>query len=283
MKRWLYLWLFVTVMLALQSCTYLFFQPDKIDYSKYWSVNPEIKEIKVASFDGYEMTHWLIKAEHSNPATTTTTTKGTVLFLHGNGQNNSAYVPLIHWMARSGYNVFMFEYRGYSKNIAEISLNHTILDVEFALDYALSKSEYGPVSLYGQSLGGSVAGFVAANFKNKASICSVVLEAPFSSYRKIVREKLSASWITWPFQYPFSWLVKDEYSLIPSIHKIAPTPLLMIYSDADQVVPSTHGKRLFEAAKQPKKFLPVNGFHIQAMANPQTQLSIMEFFNQQGC
>lgn len=279
MKRFLYLWLFVTVLLALQSCTYVFFQPDKIDYSKYWSVNPDIKEIKVASFDGYEMTHWLIKAEQSNSINF----KGTVFFLHGNGQNYSAYVPLIHWMTRYGYNVFMFEYRGYSKNLAEISLKNTVTDVESALGYVLSKAEYGPVSLYGQSLGGSVAGFTAANFKNKASLCSVVLEAPFSSYRKIAREKLSTSWLTWLFKYPLSWLVNNDYSPIDSIHKIAPTPLLLIHSDEDRVVPSAHGKLLFDAAKQPKSYLSVKGLHIQAMKNPETQLSIMEFLNEQGC
>ncbi len=270
---------FLVISLLLPACTYLFFQPDDIDYSKYWVKEPEIAEIKITASDGYEMTHWLLKADTQAAKNA----KGTIFFLHGNGQNNSAYVPLVYWMTEHGYHVFMFEYRGYGNNFVKPSLEHTIGDVEAALDYLLSQAQYSPVSLYGQSLGGSIAGFVAANYKQKSAICSVVLEAPFSDYRDIVREKLALSWLTWPLQYPLSWLVDNRYSPIDSIHKVMPTPLMLLHSHADRVVPYSHGKRLYASAKEPKHFLSVNGFHIQAMANPQVQFSLLQFFDEQGC
>lgn len=263
----------------LQSCTSVFFQPDNIDYSKYWSFTPEISEIRIKSPDGLEMTHWLIHADSSAKKPT----KGTLFFLHGNGQNNSAYVPLVQWLSGHGYNIFMFEYRGYGKNQARLSLELTISDIETALDYLLSRSDIGPVSLYGQSLGASITAYIASNYHQKASFCAVVLEAPFSGYRNIVREKFSATWLTWPFQYPFSWLYQDKYSPDEEVHKIAPVPLMVIHGHSDRVVPAHHGKRLFDLANEPKRFLSVNGFHIQAMANPQVQFALLSFLEEYGC
>ena len=274
LKKLFALIIFFTFTAFLQSCTSLFFQPNTIDYSNFWQVKPNISEIKIKSADGKELIHWLVRADSSSYLKV----KGTIVFLHGNGQNNSAYMPLIYWMTGHGYNVFMFEYRGYGNNTEKLSLDKTISDLELALDTVFSMEELGPVSLYGQSLGGSISAYVAANYKNRASFCSVVLEAPFSGYRAIVREKFSEIWVTWPFQYPFSWLVSDKYSPIDSIHKISPVPLLIIHSHSDRVIPQSHGKRLYEAALPPKEFLSVNGFHIQAMASPSVQNSILEFF-----
>ena len=266
---------FFVCTVLLQSCTSLFFQPNKVDYSTYWQVQPDISEIKIKSADGEELTHWLVNVD----STVYPKIKGTIVFLHGNGQNNSAYMPLVYWMADHGYNVFMFEYRGYGNNPGKLSLDKTISDLNLALDYVLSKEDLSPVSLYGQSLGGSITAYVAANYKNRASFSSVVLESPFSGYRTIVREKFAESWVTWPLQYPLSWLVSDKYSPIDSIHKISPVPLLIIHSHSDRVIPDSHGKRLYEAALPPKEFLAVNGFHIQAMVSPNVQNSILEFFN----
>jgi fermentation-respiration switch protein FrsA (DUF1100 family) len=41
-------------------------------------------------------------------------------------------------------------------------------------------------------------------------------------------------------------------------------PLLVLHSPEDEIVPIAEGRRLFEAAPQPKRFVEVRGGHIYA-------------------
>jgi len=92
-----------------------------------------------------------------------------------------------------------------------------------------------------------------------------VVESAFSGYRRITREKLADFWLTWPFQYPLSWTVSDEYSPSRTVARISPIPLLIIHGDQDFIVPLHHGQRLFELAREPKQLWIVpGGNHIQA-------------------
>jgi fermentation-respiration switch protein FrsA (DUF1100 family) len=46
-------------------------------------------------------------------------------------------------------------------------------------------------------------------------------------------------------------------SKIGAIH----APLLILHGDQDEVVPYAHGRRLFAAANEPKRFYPIAGAH----------------------
>jgi hypothetical protein len=99
----------------------------------------------------------------------------------------------------------------------------------------------------------------------RENIRALVVESAFSGYRRITREKLGDFWLTWPFQYPLSWTVSDEYNPSEAVARISPIPLLVIHGDRDPIVPVHHGQRLFELAREPKQLWIVpGGGHIQA-------------------
>jgi fermentation-respiration switch protein FrsA (DUF1100 family) len=51
--------------------------------------------------------------------------------------------------------------------------------------------------------------------------------------------------------------------------KISPLPLLVLHGDQDAIVPMQHGKRLYEAAREPKQLWIVQrAGHIQTMRAP---------------
>ena len=85
--------------------------------------------------------------------------KGTVVHFHGNAQNMSSHWQFVGWLARRGYNVFVFDYRGYGDSAGHAELQGVYADSHSALDYVRSRADVDPTRLLvlGQSLGGTNA------------------------------------------------------------------------------------------------------------------------------
>ncbi len=68
---------------------------------------------------------------------------------------------------RLGYNTFIFDYRGYGESSGSPSESGTYLDAQAAWRYLTEKKAILPASivLFGESLGGAIAAWLAANEK----------------------------------------------------------------------------------------------------------------------
>ena len=124
----------------------------------------------------------------------------------------------------------------------------------------------GDVHIIAQSLGGAVAIPAIALLENHC-IKSLVVDSSFLSYRQVARKKFSQFFLTWPFQYPLSFLVSDHFSPMYFLKKIK-LPLLYFHSEKDQVVPFSQGKALFDFYPYSKKKIMVvkETGHCQAFA-----------------
>ena len=120
------------------------------------------------------------------------------------------------------------------KLMGKTLLSHRILDY-------VCKDQPDNFFVIGQSLGGAVSIPVVA--EKQDCICGLVLESTFPSYRGMARDKLSSFFLTWPFQYPLSYLVSDDYAPKHSIHKIQ-LPTLIIHGTQDKVVPEKFGRQI---------------------------------------
>jgi fermentation-respiration switch protein FrsA (DUF1100 family) len=56
------------------------------------------------------------------------------------------------------------------------------------------------------------------------------------------------------------WLVRDKFANDEKIGRIK-SPLLMVHSPEDSLIPYAHGQKLFELATAPKSFIKINGDH----------------------
>jgi hypothetical protein len=72
--------------------------------------------------------------------------------------------------------------------------------------------------------------------------------------------------------------VNDEYSPVKYIRQIAPIPIVIIHGFEDEIVPSHHGRILYDAALEPKQFweFPVSG-HVTALAGGQARSRLLAF------
>jgi uncharacterized protein len=213
--------------------------------------------------DGLTLYGWFLPAR--GPAL------GTVVQLHGNAENISTHFTSLAWMPARGFNVFTFDYRGYGGSEGEPTLEGVQLDIDAAMQTLLARSDIDKdrIVMYGQSLGGALAAYYVAHSPDRDRLRALVVESAFSGYVDIVREKLADHWFTWPFQWLPQLTVDDRFSPLPSMAKISPLPLLVLHGDQDAVVPVQDGKRLYEAALEPKQLWIIPGArHIQTMRDP---------------
>ncbi len=261
------------VLLILQTgCTHLFFKPSKefVMSSEVLKYSPD--DVYFKSSDGLTLHGWYFRAKQE---------LGTILICHGNVENISTHVKLDLWLIDAGYNLFIFDYRGYGWSEGTPTVQGINRDAEAALEtllFNLPRVKQDNIIVFGKSLGGAVAVYTVANSPYKNRVKALILDSAFSSYRAIAREKIADSIIGWPFQYPLSWLVNDDFSPVKFIGEIAPIPLVIIHGKYDDIVPEQHGRILFDAARQPKDFweIEVPG-HVKSQADEGTKKKLLDF------
>jgi uncharacterized protein len=209
--------------------------------------------------------------------------RGSILICHGNVENLSTHVKLDLWLVDAGYNLFIFDYRGYGRSEGTPDVQGINRDAEAALEtllFTLPRTRQDDIIVFGKSLGAAVAVYAVANSPFKNRVKALILDSPFASYRGIAREKIADSVIGWPFQYPLSWLINDDFSPVKFIQRIAPVPVIIIHGMHDDIVPWHHGLMLYNAAVPPKELwkITVPG-HVKAQDDDRTRKKLLDYLN----
>lgn len=268
------LWPVLLLCLTLSGCTRIFLHPDRYDYAPDRPLGVPAEDVWIAAPDGQQL-HALLMPAQGQP-------KATLLFLHGNAENLSTHARIMTWLPAQGYAVLALDYRGFGRSQGETGVDEIHEDAEAALTWlvAQGKDKTGALVVYGQSIGASVAIRFAAQSRQREHIAAVIADSPFSSYRGIAREKLGALWLTWPLQWPLSFLISDRYAAIDVVADLSPVPLLLIHGERDFIVPASHSQRLYDAAREPKTlWLIPDGNHIDAPRRDAMRTRLVEFLD----
>jgi fermentation-respiration switch protein FrsA (DUF1100 family) len=199
----------------------------------------EFRDIELTTEDGERLHGWWVPA--SAPSA------GHVLFCHGNAGNIGDRVAHAALLATAGFDVLLFDYRGYGRSSGRPTEHGTYRDARAA--WRATREQPGVdmsrVIYLGESLGGAVALDLALELPP----AGLVLQSTFSSVRDLAR-----------LHYPYipAPVVPDAY---PSLARIAHlrAPLIVIHGERDEIVPPSHGNALFGAAPPPKRMHVVGG------------------------
>lgn len=226
------------------SCNSVFYQPDKLTYSLPQQITPSHEEFFIPVEGTKDRLHvWRFQPR--------TRRQGTILHFHGNAQNMSAHVWFVAWLVDAGFEIVTFDYRGYGKSSGVASRENTIQDGQAVLRWLSAQQRTTPLFILGQSLGGAVAYTSLAQLTPAPPVRAMIIESSFPSYRKLARTKLASFLLTWPLQWPLSYLITDEFSP-ESVGMPNPLPMLFIHGTADVVVPYSAGLEFAEMADNQK-------------------------------
>jgi len=234
-----------------------FYYPTKTVYGTPGQAGISHEAVTFKSADGTKLTGWFMPAKQANGVAASREAKGTVIHFHGNAENMTSHWQFAGWLTSRGFNVFVFDYRGYGASDGSPTPAGCFADSNAAIDYVRSRPDVDPARLlvFGQSLGGNNA-IAAVGAGNRAGVRALAEESTFFSYSSIAGEKVFGTGL----------LMSDRYSAKNYIEAISPIPLLIIHGTADVVVPYSHAVRLFDAAREPKQLITIDGGgHIEAM------------------
>jgi pimeloyl-ACP methyl ester carboxylesterase len=222
----------------------LTFDPEPFIPGQAWELPKGGEEVAFFNEQRLRLRGWFINSQ-SQPAL------ATVIYFHGKSGNVSGSGWLGENLAALGFNVLLFDYRGYGKSEGEITVEQDLYaDAEAAYRYVVDERGIPPerLILYGHSLGTTAA----ADLASRRRCSAVILESGFSSMRE-----MASAMLPWT---P-TWLHSLGQNSFESAKKLAEVhcPVLITHGDPDDIVPTEQGRALFSAAREPKRLMIIPG------------------------
>ena len=201
----------------------------------------EFEDVEFVSEDATKLHGWFL--DHPNP-------RAYLLYCHGNGEH-VAHVGPVAQQLRSQLDVavFAFDYRGYGRSEGSANEDGVLADGRAAFRWLAERANIEPnqVLLMGRSLGGAVAVDLASEHQCRA----LILESTFPNMPDV------AARLHW--WAPVRLLLRTR---LDSVEKIAQYrgALLQSHGTADELIPLSFGRRLFDAVPvADKHFVELEG------------------------
>jgi uncharacterized protein len=240
--------LFVSVLALILSAGWLFYQQPAmiffpsnslIETPTDWGLQYEDTTLETA--DGIRLHGWFIPRQGASRV---------LLFFHGNAGNISHRRESVMIFHRLGLNVFIFDYRGYGTSQGKPSESGLYKDAMVAWQYLLQEKAISKrqIILFGRSLGGSVAVNLAAQVQPGA----LILESTFSSAKDMANVVAPIMSRIVPLRF--------EFNAVKHIKKVT-SPVLVVHSTEDDLIPFRLGEKVYQAASQPKSLVKIRGDH----------------------
>jgi alpha-beta hydrolase superfamily lysophospholipase len=172
-----------------------------------------------------------------------------LLYLHGAGWNVSGSSGRMRRMQALGFSVLAVDYRGFGRSSAGLPSEATALeDARAAWDWIARRHPAQPRYIFGHSLGGAIAIDLAAQVNDESG---TIVDGTFTSILDVV-SSFKWGWL------PVSSLITQRFESVRKVASIG-SPLLVVHGSEDHLIPPSLGRKLFDAAQEPKRFVLVKG------------------------
>lgn len=198
------------------------------------------QEVQFVTSDGTALTGWWIPANHP---------RGTVVYCHGNAENIGSCAHLAPEFFRRGFNLLLWDYRGYGRSAGRPSEKGLYDDARAAFDAAAEMSGSLPIVVYGISLGSAVAIHLAT----ERPAAALIVEGAFASAADVAQR--------WYPSLPLDRLLSVSFDSAAKASTLRGLPKLFAHSTNDEVIPFQSGRILHAAAAAPKTFALLSGAH----------------------
>ena len=279
-KRWIrgLLALAVLVPLALSGCATLdeqqrkwVFQPSKQSWWGGATASEGMQDVWI-EFDSRESGEpvrlhglWLAQPRADAPL---------LLYLHGARWDVRSSAFRMRRMHELGFAVLGIDYRGFGQSTDALpSEAMAYEDARAAWDW-LGRAHPGlPRYVFGHSLGGAIAVALASQVDDESGL---IVEGSFTSLPDVV-SSFKWGWL------PLGPLITQRFDAAARVQQVG-SPLLVVHGSGDRLIPPELGRKLYERAKEPKRFVLVEGgshHNTNAVGQAQYREAVADLFGLQ--
>jgi pimeloyl-ACP methyl ester carboxylesterase len=234
-------------------CVYLFVSQGSMIYEGSTTAFSPAEATREAAAVG------LVPWEHSTPGAAgpqgyvqpnfaSAAPRGTIVFFHGNGESAWLWVDEIAPFTPRGFRVFLYEYPGYGGRPGSPSEKAIVPDAQ-ALIRSLAKAGYGPIYVWGESLGSGAAAAVCAD--EDLPVRGLALVTPWDKIANVGQSY-------YPY-LPIRPFMIDKYDSIANLKHFR-RPIFVACGDQDSTVPPALSLNLFAHLPEPKKLMVMKGY-----------------------
>ncbi len=195
-----------------------------------------------------------------------------LLYLHGARWNVVGSANRMRRMQALGFSVLGIDYRGFGKSSPELpSEAMASEDARAAWDWLSERHPDRSRYIFGHSLGGAIAIDLAAQVDDERG---TLVEGTFTSIADVVRT-LPWGWL------PVGPLITQRFESVQKVARIG-SPLVVVHGTEDRLIPPELGRRLFDAAAEPKVWVPVEGgahHNTHAIGQPHYRAALAQLFS----
>ena len=172
-----------------------------------------------------------------------------MLYLHGARWNVAGSSGRIRRMQELGFSVLAIDYRGFGRSSAGLPSEATAAeDARAAWNWLAEQHPDKPRYIFGHSLGGAIAIDLARQVPDEKG---TIVEGTFTSIPEVV-STFKWGWL------PVSGLITQRFESVRKVAEIG-SPLLVVHGSEDSLIRPSLGRKLYEAAAEPKRFVLVEG------------------------
>ncbi len=223
-----------------------------------WSMGPALYSNDEDSIQDERINAWYL---HKYPGSKV------VLYFHGNSDNISYRQYMIDICDVLNLNLLLVDYRGYGRSDGIVTPEGILEDADTAYNFLIARVNPQRIIIWGESLGGTPALWVAANRK----VGCILLLSTFSTLGRLVSKNIK------PFMNLLCMDMNKHTNNLRYARDIT-VPTLICHSKDDDLIPYSHAVDIYQTIRSKNKtLLTIKGKHLSPTFTRNTFRNVIEF------
>lgn len=199
--------------------------------------------------------------------------RGLIVVTNGMRYNMSERFKKWTWVLEEGYDLFIYDYRGYGGSVGEVDMFGFVDDVTAAITYSHQLAPTLPMVLVGQSMGGSFVIDAVAK-SDYPYVRLLIIDSTMIGFAKAADALIKKHFLLWPLIWVPDAITPKGVDAIDFVDKTK-TATLFVVGQSDSVIPPEHSLELYIKAEEPKALWIVeNAEHVECLCAPEVRADL---------